>query len=108
SVPVFVAIPAWAVAGLGMGLAYSMPSLVVLADAAPTAVGEASAALVLTDVLGVALGTGVGGALVAMAAHSGWARSTGIAMVDVAAAAVGLAALAITHRLPGRRAAGTA
>src|SRR5205823_5973224 len=73
SVPVVLAIPAWAVAGAGMGLAYSMPSLVVLADADPAAVGAATAALVLTDVLGVALGTGIGGALIALAAHSGWA-----------------------------------
>ena len=68
AVPTAIAVLAWGVAGLGMGLAYASLSLVVLAEAPAGAEGMASAALQLCDTLGVALGTGVAGAIVAAGA----------------------------------------
>ena len=64
-VPAWLAIPIWGVAGFGMGLSYSTPSLVVLREAPPHEQGAATAGLQLSDVLGASLGTGIGGALVA-------------------------------------------
>ena len=64
-VPVEVAVIAWGLTGLGMGLAYSPISLTVLRDAPLGEEGTATAAMQLCDVLGTALGTGLGGAIVA-------------------------------------------
>jgi MFS family permease len=105
AVPAAVAWAAWGVGGLGMGMAYSMPSLVVLGDAPPDEVGAITASLQLTDTLGMALGTGVGGSIVAFGAASGWARSTSIGLVDALMVAVGIVAVVAARRLPRRHAA---
>jgi MFS family permease len=57
------AVGAWLVGGLGIGLAYSPLSQAVLAAADPAEMGAAASALQLSDVLGFALGSGIGGAL---------------------------------------------
>jgi MFS family permease len=62
--PVWLAILAWGVAGVGMGLGFSTLSLVVLETAEQNQVGAASASLQLANVLGGAIGTGGGGVLV--------------------------------------------
>jgi MFS family permease len=98
AVPVVVGLAAWTVAGLGMGLAYAPLSLMMLRNALPGQEGQASASLNLADVLGTAIGIGVGGAAVAAAA--GGDLRLGIAAAFAAAAAVGLVALAFTGRLP--------
>jgi MFS family permease len=101
-VPVVVAIVAWGVSGLGMGLAYSTVSLVVLETAPPGQEGSATASMELASVLGSALGTGLGGVIVAFAAAAGSSPRSGIAAVDILVIAItGLAILTAT-RLPGR------
>ena len=97
-VPVAEGLAAWTVAGLGMGLAYAPISLMMLQKAPPGQEGRASASLNLADVLGTAIGIGVGGA--AVAATAGHDLRLGIIAAFCAAAAVGLAALAVTRRLP--------
>ncbi|HXZ69507.1 MAG TPA: MFS transporter [Streptosporangiaceae bacterium] len=97
-VPVAVGLVAWTVAGLGMGLAYAPLSLMMLREAPPGREGRTSASLNLADVLGTALGIGVGGA--AVAAGAGRHLPLGITAAFVASAAVGVAALAISRRLP--------
>ena len=64
-VPWPIAFPTFALAGFGMGLAYSPLALIVLSEAAAEHQGAASSSLSLTDMLGTALGTGVSGAIVA-------------------------------------------
>ena len=97
-----VAIVAWGVSGLGMGLAYSTVSLVVLETAPAGQEGSATASMELASVLGSALGTGLGGVIVAFAAAAGSSPSSGIAAVDILVIAItGLAILTAT-RLPGR------
>jgi MFS family permease len=97
-VPVAEGLAAWTVAGLGMGLAYAPISLMMLHKAPPGQEGRASASLNLADVLGTAIGIGVGGA--AVAATAGRDLRLGIMAAFCAAAAVGLVALAVTRRLP--------
>jgi len=109
-VPVLVGIATWGVAGFGMGLSYSPLSLTVLADAPPGGQGAATSGLQLSDVLGTALGTGIGGAIIAGASAArldGWV-GLGAAFAVGIVAALGGAVLA--HRLPGprKRAAGPA
>src|SRR5437588_7828419 len=97
-----IAIIAWGVGGLGMGLAYSTISLVVLETAPKDQVGSASASMELSSVLGTALGTGLGGAIIAFAAGTGRSQSWGVAVIDILVIAfIGLACLAAT-RLPGK------
>jgi MFS family permease len=97
-VPVAAGLAAWTVAGLGMGLAYAPLSLLMLREAPPGREGWASASLNLTDVLGTAIGVGIGGA--AVAAATGRSLHLGVMVAFSIAAAVGIAALVLTRRLP--------
>lgn len=81
--PVVVAASAWAVAGLGMGLAYSTATLAVIESAKPGEEGAASASVQLAEALGIALGTGVAGAVVALNAEGALGVAPGIVMADL-------------------------
>jgi MFS family permease len=101
-IPVWVVALAWGAAGLGIGLTYSTLSLIVLERAAKGQEGAAATALQLANVLGVALGTGIGGATLGVLTAAGRSQAFAIAGIDammVAAAGLGLAA---TMRLPQR------
>jgi len=108
-VPVAEGITAWTVAGLGMGLSYAPITLMMLKEAPPGREGWASASLNLADVLGTAMGIGLGGAAIALAAQAGWPLAAGVAVAFGIAAAAAVAALAISRRLPvGQRGASVA
>ena len=81
--PVAVAASAWALAGLGMGLAYSTTTLAVIESAAPGGEGAASASVQLANTLGIALGTGVAGGVVAMSAQGSLGMAPGIVIADM-------------------------
>ncbi|MEO8603300.1 MAG: MFS transporter [bacterium] len=100
--PIAAAIVTWAVTGFGIGIAYSTTALVVLESAPRGGEGAASAALQLANVLGVALGTGVGGAVVAMGTDAGWSASRAIAVVDVATILAAALALLAARGIPAR------
>jgi MFS family permease len=101
-VPVVLAVVAWSVAGLGMGLAYAPLSLMMLREAPGGREGWASASLNLADVLGSALGAGLGGAAVAVSVERGWALSSGVSVAFALPALAALVGLALTGRLPLR------
>jgi MFS family permease len=101
-IPAIVAILAWGVGGLGMGLAYSTLSLVVLETASTDQMGSASASMELSSVLGIALGTGLGGVIIAFAARSGRSPSWGIAVIDMLVIVITCLAILTAVRLPGR------
>jgi MFS family permease len=100
SVPVAVGIAAWTAAGFGMGLAYPTISLMMLREAPRGREGWASASLNLADVLGTAIGIGIGGAAVTATVRSGRTVADGVVIAFAIAAAVGVAGLALTRRLP--------
>ena len=106
SVPVLLAVVTWGVCGLGMGIAYSTTTLVVLESAPSGQEGEASAAIQLSNVLCVALGTGLGGAVLALLMAAGRSQTLAIALVDgvtvVAAALSIVTARGLPHRHLGR------
>lgn len=99
----WLAIPTFGLAGLGMGLAYSPLTLIVLRDAAPGKQGSASSALSLTDSLGTALGTGVTGALVAASVRADGMVVSGLVAGFGVAIGVGLAGLVLSGRLSAAR-----
>ena len=77
------AVGAWAIAGLGIGIAYPVTTLAVL-DAAPAGrEGEVSATMQIANALAIAIGTGLGGDLLARMARTGRTPALGIGAVDV-------------------------
>ena len=106
ALPIFVSIAAWALAGFGMGLAYSSFTLLVLRTATPSEQGRSTAALSLSEVIGTAIGTGLGGAALAAATSIGLGSSVGIALAFAIAASVAAIGLLLAGRLSGRPDAG--
>ena len=98
--PVALAYVAWSIAGLGMGLSFAPQSLVALSEAGDGVEGRATASLQLSDTLGVALGTGVAGAVVAVGESSGWALQPTLAAVFSISAAAAVLAAVVAGRLP--------
>lgn len=106
-VPIEIGIATWAVAGLAMGLSYSPLSLVVLAEAPVAEQGTATAGLQMSDVVGTALGTGIGGAIIVAGLQSGAGLNVGLAgafAVGIGAAVLGAV---LARQLPGPRPAGS-
>jgi MFS family permease len=99
-VPVLLAPVAWGLAGLGMGLAFSTNSLVVLEAAQPGQEGTAAAALQLANVLGVAVGAGIGGAIIGSASTT--VSPSSIIIQDIAMIGVLVIAALAASRLPNR------
>jgi MFS family permease len=98
TIPAPVVAAGWAVAGLGIGIAFATISLIVLEGAAAGAEGTAAAALQLANVLGIALGTGVGGAALQLALGAGWGQARGLLAVDVVMVAAGVLGLLAAGR----------
>jgi MFS family permease len=98
--PIPVAAIGWAIAGLGMGLAYSTLSLLILETAPPGGEGASSAALQLAFTLGTAFGAGSGGALVALSAVSDLSLALGIALVNALMLIAAAVAVALAWRVP--------
>jgi MFS family permease len=99
-VPAALAVLAWGVAGLGMGVSYASISLVVLAEAPAGGEGTATAAMQLCDTLGVALGTGVTGAIVAAGDALGWARGSALTLAFALCALLAVLTAVAAVRLP--------
>jgi MFS family permease len=99
AVPYWVAFVAWGVGGLGMGLSYAAISAATLARAEPGHEGEAVTALQLVDSLGVSLGAGLAGAVVAAHGSSGPEVSDALRTVWIGSIVVALAGAALAGRL---------
>ena len=100
----WLAVGAWLVGGLGIGLAYAPLTQAVISAADPTQLGAATSALQLSDVLGFALGTGLGGAMVALADHHAVRVDSstvhaGVLLVFAVTAAVGVLGVIASRRM---------
>jgi len=98
--PIAPSVAAWSIAGFGIGLAYSPLSVTVLGLAEPGREGSASSSLQLTDVLGIALGTGLGGAFVALGDTQGWATRSALELAFAVTLVVAVTGIAAARRLP--------
>jgi MFS family permease len=96
--PIWVAVVGWSIAGLGMGLCYPVVTLTVLREAAPGQEGAATASLQLFDVLGNALGSGIGGALVAAGLVLAWDPRAALAIAFGGAVTALLLGLLVSRR----------
>lgn len=102
ALPAWASIPAWSLAGLGMGLGYSPLSVSALGAADAGREGAATAALQLCDTLGVSVGTGLGGAFVALADARGWDVTTGVSLAFGLGLMMALIGSVAARRLPTR------
>lgn len=100
AVPVELGIGAWTVAGFGIGLAYAPITLLMLRESPQGREGWASASLNLADVLGTAIGIGLGGAAVTAATAHGWPLAAGVGIAFVLAGAGALTLAFASRRLP--------
>jgi MFS family permease len=98
-VPVAFAIAGWAVAGLGIGIGYPSVGAIVLSAAPGGEEGGVSSALQLAETIGVAVFTGIGGALIAIGLEHDWDAVTALLLVFVAGAAAAVAGLAAGRRV---------
>lgn len=99
SVPVTGWFAAAVLAGFGMGVTYPLLAVVTLAGADPGREGAATSALQLTDVLGVAVGTGVGGVIVATGDRLGAPAAPTLAGLFALSASAAVAVAALSGRL---------
>ncbi|MCJ7709346.1 MAG: hypothetical protein MUQ32_00805, partial [Chloroflexi bacterium] len=81
-VPPEITILTWSLPGIGMGFMYSAVTLVVLRGVAASEQGSATSALQLSDILGIALGTGVAGAIIAFGERAG-GDGLGVALAGI-------------------------
>lgn len=102
-VPLWTTGITWGLTSLGMGIAYSTLALVILECAAEGEEGRASAGLQLSYTLCIALGTGFGGAIVALTSRLDQSLSMGIALVDVVMVTAAVLGIVATRRIPATR-----
>ena len=103
AVPAILAVPTFAVAGLGMGLAYSQFALIVLRDVPPAEQGTVTSALTLSDTVGTALGLGVSAAIVAATIRAGEGPGPGIGGAILLGVGVAVVGSVLSPRLRVRR-----
>lgn len=94
--------PGWAIASLGMGIAYSTAALAVLECIPAGREGSHSSWLALAVNLGTAIGTALAGAIVAWGDARDVPLARALMGVNLLMAIVGLAAVASSRRMPAR------
>lgn len=89
----------WAVSGAGIGMCYTAGSLLCITQAPPEREGEVSGQLQLSEALGTALGTGVGGVLLTLCGQLGLGTHAAHAAVFAAPLGAVLLGVSIAGRL---------
>jgi hypothetical protein len=100
---VAVAFIGWAIGGAGMGLAFNSTSVAALDAAPPGEEGTTSGALQLADALGVALATGLGGAVVAAGDRGATSPAVSLMIVFLISGAALVPAFLVSGRTLVRR-----
>jgi MFS family permease len=101
SITVVLPIVMFGVASFGMGIGFSAIAVTMLALAPEGQEGEPAAALAVTENLFVAVTTGIGGALIALADSRGWSLRTGIVLAYIPPLVVAVIGTFVAQRLPG-------
>ncbi|MER7127460.1 MFS transporter [Streptosporangium saharense] len=93
----WIAVPAWVVAGFGMGIAMTSVNVTAMRQSPDAEQGANSAALQVVDTLGSALTIGFGGVLINVIGHDDIA--TGYVTIAALMAAVGLLGVVVAGRM---------
>jgi MFS family permease len=78
--PLAIAIAAWGIAGLGMGIAYNTDSVLAIQAQSEHSAAIVTSSMQLTDSLGQVLGTGMGGVVLSLTTWTKLGTSAGIAI----------------------------
>jgi MFS family permease len=92
--PPEITVLTWAISSVGMGFMYSAVTLVVLRGVEGSEQGSAASSLQLSDILGMTLGAGVAGAIIAAGTRSG-PQGLGPALAAVFALSIGAALVGV-------------
>ncbi|MCC6526389.1 MAG: MFS transporter [Polyangiaceae bacterium] len=99
SLPLWLLLVGWSVAGAGIGLAYSAGTLLCFAAAPPGREGEVSGQLQVAEALSNAAGTGLGGALATGLLSVGASAEQAYGAVFALTVSAGAAGVALAPRL---------
>jgi MFS family permease len=91
--PLGIAILAWGVAGLGMGIAYNTDSVLAIQAQSEHSAAVVTSSMQLTDSLGQVLGTGMGGVVLELATWTKLGTPTGIGItfgLTIAVCSIGM------------------
>jgi MFS family permease len=94
----WIAVPAWIMAGFGMGLGMTTVSVTALKQSPVNEQGANSAALSVSDMLGSALTVGFGGAVINFIGHGPAQIASGFVVISVLMAVIGFAATLLSVR----------
>lgn len=97
--PALLVAAGWGLAGLGMGLAYSTLTLIVLGAAPAGKEGATSSSLQVTEQISIAVGAGLGSAAINLARALDRPEGTGIGAAFALACVAGVAGLLLSRRL---------
>lgn len=95
----WIMVPAWIIAGFGMGLGMATVSVTAMKQSPANEQGANSAALSVTDMLGSALATGIAGAIVNVIGHQPEQLATGFVVVVGLMAVVGVVGVSVAGRV---------
>lgn len=101
--PLVLILVAWALAGFGMGTAYPVIPLAVMAGVEPGAEARELAPTLLMDTVGIAVGAGLGGAAITLVTNRGESLETGLAIAFAIAAAAAVMLAALSPRIDPAR-----
>jgi MFS family permease len=94
---------AWALGGFGIGLASAAHAELAMRTAADEEIGVATSSLQLAGHLGMALGAGAVGVIVAFGGQLGWPAGDAVGIALCTSLLVAGLGLVLVRRLPGRR-----
>jgi EmrB/QacA subfamily drug resistance transporter len=98
---VVVLLPGLALAGVGIGLAYTPTTAIIMQSAGPAHGGAASGVVATTQQLGYALGVAITGVIYFAHAANGIGHAFELSLIELSA--LGLVLVAATRLLPGSR-----
>jgi predicted MFS family arabinose efflux permease len=97
--PLWLILIAWMAAGFGMGTAFPVIPLAVMAGADEGAEARELSPTLLMDTLGIAVGAGVAGAVIARTSEAGMSLVTGLTIAFAIAAVAGVTMAALAPRI---------
>jgi MFS family permease len=100
--PLPLTITGWLIAGVGIGLTHSTIAVLAFSLAPQGEEGSVSASLQLADQFTSALGTGLGGALLALAVSAHWGEKYGILLAFGLSGVLGLLSIVAAYRVSSR------
>jgi hypothetical protein len=99
AVPAWLCVPAWGIAGLGIGMAYSSISLIVLRAAPAGREGATASSMTLVETLGNTFGAGIGAVAVAATVANLGSAAVGVGLTDAIALAFAIIGVILAPRL---------